>query len=118
MGNHVQEGVARGWMEDTTVSNRLGGKTQQKARKDYRCTLCGEGIAKGSQYVRWSLHPSTTEIGAFVHMTIHADCYAVYEASGLYDADVPTVKEFRKVLGWVDVVTDGRVGWKPDVFEM
>ena len=99
------------------TSIRLGGKIQREAKNDYYCTLCGEGIAKGSQYVRWSLHPASTGKGAFVHVTVHADCCAVYEASGLYeDGVMPTVREFKKVLGWVDVVTEGRVGWKPDVF--
>ena len=99
------------------ADNQLGGKIQREARNDYHCTLCGEGISKGSQYVRWSLYPKATGIGAFVHVTVHEDCYAVYRASGLYeDGVIPTAKEFKKVLGWVDVVTDGRVGWKPDVF--
>jgi len=54
------------------MSYQLLSKTEPKAKKDYKCIWCPEGISKGVKHV----HEVSTYSGEFQNHRWHPECYS------------------------------------------
>lgn len=67
--------------------------TRQVARKEHRCTWCGESIVIGEHYTRWRYFGGDTPHTG----KMHDECFAVYTDDGdgeyfEFDNERPEVK--------------------------
>ena len=71
-----------------------------KARKEHKCCLCKELIAKGSEYVRTDVTPWNSHGEVFWTYKAHTDCDRTYsKVAHLCDYQVPyDANDWREIV--------------------
>lgn len=67
-------------------------RTTQAAKKQHRCSWCGQSIEPGNTYHRWRWFPGDGDPPASIKM--HDECFGAFQASAenefyLYDNERP-----------------------------